>query len=172
VSTHTAQCPLVIAHSQATWAYVRGALKNQVQHFSEKMLHGENRAKKYLQLFSPMIQLSMLLVANLAPTSYQPTGRYGVPPVVVQIQEAEFQHRYLERRPLDRCTFAQDLSRILDMNPRRLVIDFDLSPSEESTPMYIGDMEVESITSCCFQGNVFCVATKRLKYRSQCDGDF
>lgn len=76
-----------------------------------------------------LVKASWLIVGNLAATGPStPVVIEAVTPIVVTLSEADFVERYGERNPLDRCVLAKDLSKVLAKRPRRLAVDFDLSP--------------------------------------------
>jgi CHASE2 domain-containing sensor protein len=50
--------------------------------------------------------------------------------VAVEINQADYDARYLARSPLDRCRLKTDLRRVYDAKPDVLVVDIDLSPAE------------------------------------------
>ncbi|WP_296000172.1 hypothetical protein [Rugamonas sp.] len=81
-----------------------------------------------LGLLDIFTKLSLLAVSNLALAPSLPAVAPSQGPVVLYLSEASWQQRYLERSPLDRCRMAEDLQRILDLGPRTLSVDFDLSP--------------------------------------------
>ena len=80
----------------------------------------------YLVIFS---KISLLIVSNLATPSVQPTPDIsGNGPITLLISEQDYQERYKERSPLNRCVLAQDISGILQRGVKTLVVDLDLSP--------------------------------------------
>ena len=80
----------------------------------------------YLVIFS---KISLLIVSNLATPSVQPTPDIsGNGPITLLISEQDYQERYKERSPLNRCILALDISEILHRGVKTLVVDLDLSP--------------------------------------------
>ena len=74
-------------------------------------------------------KLSILVVSSLASQEhFLPIKVTTGTPVVVLLGSAEFVSRYGERSPLDRCELTADIERLLKKDPRRMAVDFDLSP--------------------------------------------
>lgn len=76
-----------------------------------------------------LTKLSLLVVSNQALQTAPQVALDGSGPVVLYLSENQWQQRYLERAPLDRCLLTQDLAQLLAHQPRQLLVDFDLSPS-------------------------------------------
>lgn len=83
----------------------------------------------------PLSRLSLLLLMN-----WQAEGgeaAWSVPesaPIwLVAIDMEDFESRFQERRPLQRCELLKDLGIILDARPDVLAIDLDLSPLKSPT---------------------------------------
>ncbi|MYN45628.1 CHASE2 domain-containing protein [Pseudoduganella sp. FT93W] len=76
-----------------------------------------------------LTKLSLLVVSNQALLTAPQVALNGSGPVVLYLSENQWQQRYLERAPLDRCKLAEDLGQMLAHQPRQLLVDFDLSPS-------------------------------------------
>ena len=79
-------------------------------------------------LLTIFTKLSLLVVSNGALHTEPQVNPAGTGPVVLYLSEAQWQGRYQERSPLDRCHMADDLEKILARGPRSLTVDFDLSP--------------------------------------------
>ena len=80
----------------------------------------------YLVILS---KISLLIVSNLATPSVEPTPDIsGIGPITLLISNQDYQERYKERSPLNRCVLAQDISGILQRGVKTLVVDLDLSP--------------------------------------------
>ena len=76
-----------------------------------------------------LAKFSILVVSSMAAHSpSQPVTIKSETPVVVVLGNADFVSRYGERNPLDRCEMALDIGRILEKSPKRIAVDFDLSP--------------------------------------------
>lgn len=76
-----------------------------------------------------LTKFSLLVVSSLAAQAPQaPHAMLPGMPAVVLLNQQDFIARYGERSPLDRCTLAADIQKVLDKAPARLAIDFDLSP--------------------------------------------
>ncbi|MES2076083.1 MAG: hypothetical protein V4462_10760 [Pseudomonadota bacterium] len=73
-------------------------------------------------------KLSLLAVSNQALPASTPANLAADGPLVLYLSETQWQQRYQERSPLDRCAMAEDLATILARGPRSLTVDFDLSP--------------------------------------------
>lgn len=73
-------------------------------------------------------KLSLLAVSNQALPASTPAKLAADGPLVLYLSETQWQQRYQERSPLDRCLMAEDLAAILARGPRSLTVDFDLSP--------------------------------------------
>lgn len=76
-----------------------------------------------------LTKLSLLVVSNQALLAAPQVALNGSGPVVLYLSENQWQQRYLERAPLDRCLLAEDLAQMLAHQPRQLLVDFDLSPA-------------------------------------------
>lgn len=76
-----------------------------------------------------LTKLSLLVVSNQALLSAPQVALDGNGPIVLYLSENQWQQRYLERAPLDRCKLAEDLAQLLAHQPRQLLVDFDLSPA-------------------------------------------
>lgn len=76
-----------------------------------------------------LAKFSLIVVSSLA--SQGPVEAVKLmpgTPVVVVVSNSDFVTRYGEKSPLDRCTLTSDIGKVLAKSPRRLAIDFDLSP--------------------------------------------
>lgn len=80
-----------------------------------------------------LTKLSLLVVSNQALLSAPQVALDGNGPIVLYLSENQWQQRYLERAPLDRCKLAEDLAQLLAHQPRQLLVDFDLSPAMQET---------------------------------------
>jgi hypothetical protein len=78
-----------------------------------------------------LTKLSLLVVSNQALVSAPQVPLAGSGPLVLYLSENQWQQRYLERSPLDRCKLAEDLGALLARGPRQLLVDFDLSPAAQ-----------------------------------------
>lgn len=76
-----------------------------------------------LTKFSWLVVSSMAAQGPVEPIQLTP----GMTAVVL-IGNADYITRYGEKSPLDRCTLAGDIEKVLSKSPKRLAIDFDLSP--------------------------------------------
>ncbi|MEI8170507.1 MAG: hypothetical protein WCG50_12575, partial [Rhodoferax sp.] len=76
-----------------------------------------------------LTKFSILVVSSMAAQApQQAVAIQSETTVVVVLGNDDFVSRYGERSPLDRCEMALDLGRILQKSPRRMAVDFDLSP--------------------------------------------
>lgn len=83
---------------------------------------------------SPVSRVSLLLLSWAQVVIGSPSAPSSANIWLLSIDEAEFETRYRERRPLDRCVLHHDLKVILDAHPKVLVIDLDLSPAPDVSP--------------------------------------
>lgn len=84
---------------------------------------------EHLGALRVLTKFSLLVVSSLASQGAVEALKFtpGMPAVIV-INSADFITRYGEKSPLDRCTLAQDVAKVLSKSPKRLAVDFDLSP--------------------------------------------
>jgi hypothetical protein len=80
-------------------------------------------------LVEPISQLSLFMLSNRhvgddASIAANRNARVWL----VGIDQVDFDTRFGERRPLDRCVLAQDIAHLLSGHPAVLAIDLDLSP--------------------------------------------
>ncbi|MBY0557142.1 MAG: CHASE2 domain-containing protein [Burkholderiaceae bacterium] len=80
-----------------------------------------------------LTKLSLLVVSNQALVSAPQVSLDSSGPLVLYLSENQWQQRYQERSPLDRCKLAEDLGALLARGPRQLLVDFDLSPAAQET---------------------------------------
>jgi len=130
---------------QAT-THVPGALWHSFRQLADTCAHHFN-ADLRASLFSAALavlalkvgalailtKLSLLLVSNQALLNAPQVALDGNGPIVLYLSENQWQQRYLERAPLDRCKLAEDLAQLLAHQPRQLLVDFDLSPAMQET---------------------------------------
>lgn len=84
---------------------------------------------EHLGALRVLTKFSLLVVSSLASQGSVEALKFSPGmPVVIVINSADFITRYGEKSPLDRCTLAQDIARVLSKSPKRLAVDFDLSP--------------------------------------------
>lgn len=86
-------------------------------------------------LMEPLVKVSTLLVDALeAGHASFDTGGVARGPVVVTIDDIDYEARYAETSPLNRCVLAGDLQRVLAKDPRQVVVDLDLAPPVAPDP--------------------------------------
>ena len=79
-------------------------------------------------------KVSLLVVSSLASHGGGSTVNFAPGmPVVVVINGDDFNTRYAERSPLNRCVLQVDIAKVLAKSPSRLAIDFDLSPVADAS---------------------------------------
>lgn len=84
---------------------------------------------EHLGALRVLTKFSLLVVSSLASQGPVEALKFAPGmPVVIVINSADFITRYGEKSPLDRCILAQDVARVLSKSPKRLAVDFDLSP--------------------------------------------
>jgi len=88
----------------------------------------------HLGFLTVLIKVSLLVVSSMASHDGGGTVNF-VPgmPVVVVINANDFNTRYAERSPLNRCVLQADIAKVLAKSPKRLAIDFDLSPVADAS---------------------------------------
>ena len=88
----------------------------------------------HLGFLRVLSKVSLLVVSSLASHGGGTVTFAPGMPVVVVINGDDFNTRYAERSPLDRCVLQADIAKVLAKAPSRLAIDFDLSPMADASP--------------------------------------
>ncbi len=87
----------------------------------------------HLGFLRVLSKVSLLVVSSLASHGIGTVNFAPGMPVVVVINGDDFNTRYAERSPLDRCVLQADIAKVLAKSPSRLAIDFDLSPLADAS---------------------------------------